>query len=141
MAACELWKRREEREGEQVCIASSRDLYNYFHPILCDSPVERCYVMLLNRMNRVIDHVLIGTGGLTATVVDVRLVIREALMKRATAIAVCHNHPSGNVRPSSEDDRLTANLADACKLMNIRMLDHIVITDGEYYSYNDEGRL
>ena len=141
MAACELWKRREEREGEQMCIASSRDLYNYFHPILCDSPVERCYVMLLNRMNRVIDHVLIGTGGLTATVVDVRLVIREALMKRATAIAVCHNHPSGNVRPSREDDRLTANLADACKLMNIRMLDHIVITDGEYYSYNDEGRL
>jgi DNA repair protein RadC len=141
MAACELWKRREEREGEQVCIASSRDLYNYFHPILCDSPVERCYVMLLNRMNRVVDHVLIGTGGLTATVVDIRLVMREALMKRATAIALCHNHPSGNVRPSREDDKLTENLGQACKVMNIRMLDHIVLADGAYYSYNDEGRL
>ena len=141
VAACELWKRREEREGEQVCIASSRDLYNYFHPILCDSPVERCYVMLLNRMNRVIDHVLIGTGGLTATVVDIRLVIREALMKRATTIALCHNHPSGNIKPSREDDKLTENLCQACKVMNIRMLDHIVLTDGAYYSYNDEARL
>lgn len=141
MAACELWKRREEREGKQVCIASSRDLYNYFHPILCDSPVERCYVMLLNRMNRVIDHVLIGSGGLTATVVDIRLVIREALMKRATTIALCHNHPSGNIKPSREDDKLTENLCQACKVMNIRMLDHIVLTDGAYYSYNDEARL
>ena len=141
VAACELWKRREEREGEQVCIASSRDVYNYFHPILCDSPVERCYVMLLNRMNRVIDHVLIGTGGLTATVVDIRLVIREALMKRATTIALCHNHPSGNIKPSREDDKLTENLCQACKVMNIRMLDHIVLTDGAYYSYNDEARL
>lgn len=141
MAACELWKRREERESEQVCIASSRDLYNYFHPILCDSPVERCYVMLLNRMNRVIDHVLIGSGGLTATVVDIRLVIREALMKRATTIALCHNHPSGNIKPSREDDKLTENLCQACKVMNIRMLDHIVLTDGAYYSYNDEARL
>ena len=141
MAACELWKRRENSEGEQVCIASSRDLYNFFHPILCDSPVEHCYVMLLNRMNRVVDHVLIGTGGLTATVVDIRLVMREALMKRATAIALCHNHPSGNVRPSREDDKLTENLGQACKVMNIRMLDHIVLADGAYYSYNDEGRL
>ena len=141
MAACELWKRREEREGEQVCIASSRDLYNYFHPILCDSPVERCYVMLLNRMNRVIDHVLIGSGGLTATVVDIRLVMREALMKRATTIALCHNHPSGNIKPSREDDKLTENLCQACKVMNIRMLDHIVLTDGAYFSYNDEARL
>lgn len=141
MAACELWKRREGSESEQVCITSSRDLYNYFHPILCDSPVERCYVMLLNRMNRVIDHVLIGTGGLTATVVDIRLVMREALMKRATTIALCHNHPSGNIKPSREDDKLTENLCQACKVMNIRMLDHIVLTDGAYYSYNDEARL
>ncbi len=141
VAACELWKRRENDEGELLCITSSRDIYNYFHPILCDSPVERCYVMLLNRMNRVIDHVLIGSGGFTATVVDIRLVMRETLMKRATTIALCHNHPSGNIRPSCEDDKLTENLCQACRVMNIRMLDHIVLTDGAYYSYNDEGRL
>lgn len=141
MAACELWKRREESGDEQRCIASSCDLYRYFHPILCDSPVERCYVLLMNRMNRVIDHVLIGTGGFTATVVDIRLVIREALMKRATTIALCHNHPSGNTKPSADDNKLTQNLLQACKVMNIRLLDHIVLTDGAYYSYNDEGCL
>ena len=141
VAACELWKRREEKPGEQPCITSSLDLYRYFHPILCDSPVERCYVLLLNNKNRVIDHVLIGTGGFTATVVDIRLVIREALMKRATTIALCHNHPSGSIKPSREDDKLTENLSQACRVMNIRMLDHIVITDGAYFSYNDEARL
>ena len=141
VAACELWKRREEKTGEQPCITSSLDLYRYFHPVLCDSPVERCYVLLLNSKNRVIDHVLIGSGGFTATVVDIRLVIREALMKRATTIALCHNHPSGNTKPSREDDRLTENLAQACKVMNIRLLDHLVITDGAYFSYNDEARL
>lgn len=141
VAACELWKRREGKENEQPCISSSRDMYNYFHPILCDSPVERCYVLLLNRMNRVLDHVLIGTGGLTATLVDIRLVMREALMKRATTIALCHNHPSGNTKPSRDDDKLTENLSQACKVMNIRLLDHIIVTDGAYYSYNDEARL
>ena len=98
-------------------------------------------MLLLNNMNRVIDDVMIGSGGLTATVVDVRLIIREALLKRATAIAVCHNHPSGSTKPSREDDTLTANLVAACKVMNIRMLDHIIITDTDYYSYNDEGRM
>ena len=141
VAACELWKRREEKTGEQPCITSSLDLYRYFHPVLCDSPVERCYVLLLNSKNRVIDHVLIGTGGFTATVVDIRLVIREALMKRATTRALCHNHPSGSTKPSREDDKLTENLAQACKVMNIRLLDHLVITDGAYFSYNDEARL
>ena len=142
MAACELWKRRENDGAmEQRCITSSKDLYRYFHPILCDSPVERCYALLLNRMNRVIDHVLIGTGGFTATVVDIRLVIREALLKRATTIALCHNHPSGNIRPSADDNKLTQNLSQACKVMNIRLLDHIVLADGAYYSYNDEGCL
>ena len=142
VAACELWKRRASDERtEAIRITSSKDIYGYFHPILCDSPVERCYVLLMNNMHRVIDHVLIGSGGLTATVVDVRLVMREALMKRATAIALCHNHPSGNIKPSREDDKLTENLSQACKVMNIRMLDHIVLADGKYYSYNDEARL
>ena len=141
MAACELWKRRagEELAGP-VSIKSSKDLYEYFHPILCDCSIERCYVLLMNTRNRVIDHILIGSGGFTSTAVDIRVVIREALMKRATAIALCHNHPSGNVTPSRDDDNLTRNLQEACKVMNIRLLDHIVITDGAYYSYNDELR-
>ena len=142
VAACELWKRRAADERpEQLRITSSKDLYGYFHPILCDSNVEQCYVLLLNNMNRVIEHVCIGVGGLSATVVDIRLVMREALMKRATNIALCHNHPSGSLRPSGEDDKLTGNLSAACRVMNVRFLDHIIVTDGAYYSYNDEGRL
>jgi DNA repair protein RadC len=141
VAACELWKRRGDEKNESRRILSSRDMYEYFYPVLCDSPVERCYVLLLNNMNRVIDHSLIGCGGFTATAVDIRLVIREALLQRATTIALCHNHPSGNIKPSRDDDKLTDNLSQACKVMNIRMLDHIVLTDGAYYSYNDEGRL
>ncbi len=142
MAACELWKRRSDNDGEApVYIYSSHDLYNFFHPLLCDSPVERCYVLLLNNSNRVIDHTLIGSGGFTATYVDIRMVVREALVKRATAIAICHNHPSGNIKPSREDDKLTDSIAQACRLMNIRLLDHIVLTDGSYYSYSDEDRI
>ena len=142
MAACELWKRRAADERPELLrITSSKDLYGYFHPILCDSNVEKCYVLLLNNMNRVIEHVQIGVGGLSSTVVDVRLVMREALMKRATTIALCHNHPSGSLNPSREDDKLTANISAACRVMNIRFLDHIIVTDGAYYSYNDEARI
>lgn len=141
-AVCELWKRRaKDDRNAKARVLSSKALFEYFHPLVCDSPIECCYALLLNNMNRVIDHVQIGAGGLTATVVDVRLVMREALLKRATAVALCHNHPSGSIVPSREDDRLTTNLAEACKVMNIRMLDHIIIADSAYYSYNDEGRI
>jgi DNA repair protein RadC len=140
VAACELWKRRE---GDDISrtkyIKSSIDLFNYFHPMLCDINIEQCHVLMLNSKNGVIDSTLIGSGGLTATTVDIRLVMREALMKRATAIALCHNHPSGNTSPSREDNDLTKNLRDACKVMNIRFLDHIIVAGDRYYSYNDEG--
>ncbi len=140
VAACELWKRRE---GDDISrtkyIKSSIDLFNYFHPMLCDINIEQCHVLMLNSKNGVIDSALIGSGGLTATTVDIRLVMREALMKRATAIALCHNHPSGNTSPSREDNDLTKNLREACKVMNIRFLDHIIVAGDRYYSYNDEG--
>lgn len=142
VAACELWKRRQSDERDRAQrILSSRHLFEYFHPLMCDNTIEECYVLLLNQMNRVIDHVRIGSGGLTSTLVDIRVVLREALMKRATGIALCHNHPSGSVRPSSADDKITADLTQACKVMNIRMLDHIVLAGTAYYSYADEGRL
>lgn len=139
LAACELWKRREGDDISRVKhIKSSMDLFNYFHPTMCDLNVEQCHVLLLNNRNGVIDSAMIGSGGLTATMVDIRLVMREAIMKRATAIALCHNHPSGNVQPSKDDNELTKNLRDACKVMNIRFLDHIIIAGDRYYSYNDE---
>ena len=142
VAACELWKRRQGDEQERVQrIQSSQAIYDYFYPIMCDLNVEECHVLLLNNMHRVIDCVRIGSGGFTATLVDIRIVLREALLKRATSIALCHNHPSGNPRPSAEDDRITRSLQEACKIMNIRLVDHIVFASGNYYSYFDEGRL
>lgn len=142
MAACELGHRRKLAEVEErLVVRTARDLYNHFHPKLADQPVEEFWVMLLNNACRVIDSRCVATGGITEVTVDVRLVLREAILGRATAIVLCHNHPSGNVRPSRQDDQLTDRLRQACDLMNIRLMDHIVLTDGRFYSYADEGRL
>lgn len=142
MAACELGKRRKlEEVEERTLIRHSRDIYDYFHPRLCDLPVEECWVMLLNTAGKVIDSQRLSMGGLSSTVVDVRLVMREAIVRRAASIVLCHNHPSGSVRPSREDDRLTDQVAQAGNLMNIRLIDHLILTDGNYYSYADEGRM
>lgn len=142
MAACELGRRRKLAEVEdRLVVRTSRDVYNYFHPKLADQPVEELWVMLLNNACKLIDVRRVATGGITEVVADVRLVLREAIMGRATAIALCHNHPSGSVRPSHHDDMLTDRLRQACELMNIRLTDHIVLTDGRFYSYADEGRI
>ncbi len=142
MAACELGKRRQsESVEERKRISSARDIYDYFHPRMRDLPNEECHVLLLNQALHIIGSKCVGRGGITATVVDIRLVLREALLARATQIALCHNHPSGSVRPSQDDDNLTARLKQAAEAMDIRLIDHIVLTDGRYFSYSDEGRL
>lgn len=142
IAACELWKRRKADDIEEnMKIRCSQDIYDYFYPHMCDLAVEQCYVLLLNNSHRVIDRVMVGSGGYTGTTVDIRCIMREALLKRATAIALCHNHPSGSLRPSKEDDKLTKSVAAACEVMNIRLLDHIIFTDRRYFSYKDEGHL
>lgn len=142
LAASELGKRRkDEGPSERLRVRCSQDTFLYFHPLMCDLPVEECWVMLLNQASRLIDALRISQGGLASTQVDVRCILREALLKRATALVLCHNHPSGNTRPSADDDRLTQALSQAAKVMNIRMLDHLIVSDGGYYSYADEGRL
>lgn len=142
LAASELGKRRtEEPVAERACIRSAETVYRLFHPQMCDLPVEECWVLLLNQASKVIDKVRISRGGIASTQVDVRCVLREALLKKAVSIIICHNHPSGNIRPSRDDDALTQAIAVAGKTMNIRLLDHVIITDGSYYSYADEGRI
>ena len=142
IAACELWKRRKEDDREDhLIVRTSQDVYDYFYPLLCDLTIEECHVLLLNNMNRVIDSVKVGSGGYTGTMVDIRYVLREVLMKRATGMILCHNHPSGSLKPSKEDDKLTQSIASACQIMNIRFLDHIIFTDRRFFSYKDEGRL
>lgn len=142
LAASELGKRRkEERVEERPSIFSSKDVYECFYPIMCDLPTEECWVLLLNQASKLIDKVRISSGGLAATAVDVRCVLREALLKRASAIALCHNHPSGSIRPSREDDCLTDQVDKSSQCMNIRLVDHVIFTDGAFYSYADEGRI
>ena len=142
LAASELGKRRKE-EGveERRNILSSKDVYECLYPLMCDLPTEECWVLLLNQASKLIDKVKISAGGLSATAVDVRCILREALLKRASAIALCHNHPSGSIRPSREDDLLTKQVAQASECMNIRFIDHVILTDGAFYSYADEGRI
>ena len=142
MAACELGRRRMEEDAVELpSIRSSVDLYHYFLPQMQDLFHEECYVLLMNQACRILDKVLVSKGGLTETAVDIRLILREALLRRAPVIALCHNHPSGQVRPSMEDDRLTDRLQKACRMMNIRLLDHIIVAEGGFYSYCEEGKL
>lgn len=103
---------------------------------------ETFNVLLLNNANKIIGYTTISDGGLTSTIVDVRVIIQTALVCNATSIIITHNHPSGNPRPSGQDDSLTKKIKAACKLMDIRLLDHIIVTPYDsFYSYCNEGRL
>jgi DNA repair protein RadC len=142
MAALELGKRRKQQEHtERTTIHWSKDIYEIFHPILCDLPQEEFWVLLMNHAARVINKVRISRGGIDQTTADVRSILREALLQRATQIALIHNHPSGNPQPSMEDQKLTQFVQKGAQTMNIRLTDHVIITDGKYYSFIDEGIL
>ncbi|WP_418698740.1 RadC family protein [Bacteroides sp.] len=142
MAALELGKRRSLQERpERAVIRSSQDIYDLLHPLLCDLAQEEFWVLLMNQAARVIDKVRISRGGIDQTTADVRSILREALLQRATQISLIHNHPSGNPRPSTEDRRLTELVNKAAQTMNIRLTDHVIISDGKYYSFSDEGLL
>ena len=142
MAALELGKRRKRQEyPERVVVRSSNDIYEIFHPLLCDLTIEEFWVLLLNQASRVIDKVRISRGGIDQTSADVRSILREALLQRATQIALIHNHPSGNPQPSTNDRQLTQLILKGAQTMNIRLIDHVIVTDGRYYSFTDEGVL
>ena len=103
---------------------------------------ETFKVLLLNNANKIIGYTTISEGGLTSTIVDVRVIMQTALVSNATSIIITHNHPSGNPRPSIHDDNLTKKIKSACELMDIRLLDHIIVTPYDsFYSYCNEGRL
>jgi DNA repair protein RadC len=140
LAACELGKRRQmESPEERPDVGTATLIYNHMHPMLQDLDVEEFWVLLMNQNHRLIKKQRIGRGGISEVLVDIRVIIKEAIMANATILAVCHNHPSGNLHPSKMDNDLTTSLVKACKLMNIRFLDHVIITDGAYYSYHEEG--
>ena len=141
LAACELGKRRQmESPEERPDLSSATRIYNLMRPVMQDLDVEEFWVLLLNQHYRLIKRVRISHGGITETAVDIRIIIREAVMANSTIMAVCHNHPSGNLTPSRADEELTRTIRNACELMRIHFLDHVIITDGEYYSFHEAGK-
>ena len=142
LAACELGKRRQAEGVEPRPRLDSADaIYSHMHTKMQDLDVEEAWVLLKNQNFRLIKEECISHGGISETAVDIRIIIREAILHNATVIALCHNHPSNNTTPSADDDRLTQRLKKACETMRIHMADHIIVTDGRYYSYCEEGRL
>ncbi len=142
LAACELGKRRQaEQAEERAKINSALAIYNVMLPKMQDLDVEEAWILLLNQNYKLIHKERVSRGGITGVSVDVRIIMREALLHNATVIAFCHNHPSGGLHPSREDDSLTQSIRKACELMRLHFLDHVIITDGAYYSYHEQGRL
>ena len=142
LAACELGKRRQmETPEERPDLGTATLIYNHMHPVLQDEDVEEFWILLMNQNHRLIKKIRIARGGISEVSVDVRIIIREAVLVNATMMAVCHNHPSGSLRPSSMDNDLTYAIQKACSLMRIKFLDHVIITDGAYYSYHEKGRI
>lgn len=142
LAACELGKRRHATPAAaRPDLGSASAAYDYMLPKMQDLDVEEAWVLLMNQRFHLVKAVRLSHGGLSETAVDVRIVMREAILAGATVLTLCHNHPSGNCRPSGDDDRLTQKIRKACETMRIYMADHIIVTDGCYYSYAEEGRL
>ena len=141
-AALELGNRRKTNEvRERARITQSRDLFELFEPILLDLKHEEFWVALLNGANKVLDVKRLTQGGTRQTVVDIPMILKMSLEKSAPAIAVAHNHPSGQDNPSREDDAITQRIKKGCEAIDIRLLDHIIIAGGKYYSFADEGKI
>lgn len=142
LAACELGKRRQaEQAEERPDLGTATRLYNHMHAVMQDLDVEEFWALYLNQNHRLIKKVRIAHGGITEVSVDVRIIMREAVLSNATILAVCHNHPSGNISPSRQDDNLTQAIRRACDVMRIHFMDHVIVTDGNYFSYHESGRI
>lgn len=142
LAALELGRRRKISEIlTKNKITQSKDVFEFFQPIIGDLPHEEFWILLLNRSNKIIEKKKISQGGVSGTVIDVKIILKYAIEKLASSIILCHNHPSGNKNPSNADDSITLKLKSASELLDIQILDHIIVADVEYYSYTDEGKL
>lgn len=142
MAAFELGRRRQVADiipGSSI--GSSREAVRMFQSKMCDLHYEEFWVLLLNRANKMINLCKVSQGGVSATVIDNRLILRKALECLASGIILCHNHPSGNVQPSESDVSITKKLKMAALLIDINVLDHLIIAPGNSFSFADEGIL
>ena len=132
---------KKQKSSDRVKVTSSKDVYNVFKRIWSSQMQtrEEMYVLFLNRNNKVLGYHTLSFGGITSTVADIRLLFAVALKSLSVGIILCHNHPSGNLKPSASDIQLTTKIKDAGKMMDIVLLDHLIITSEGYYSFVDEG--
>lgn len=141
-AVMELIRRyNAEEPAELPQIRTSQELYSLIKPRIAHLPHEEVWVVILNRQNRACKLFQASKGGWASSLFDVKVIIKEALLENASAIALCHNHPSGNMTPSVQDDNITRRCAEACKVMDLKLIDHIIVSPHAYYSYCDKGRL
>jgi DNA repair protein RadC len=139
VAALELGRRRKVADNlNEIKITGSADVFTMMHPILSDLAYEEFWVIFLNRSNKVISKRKISQGGITGTVTDIRLILKNALESLATSLILCHNHPSGNLQPSEADISITRRLKESSTLMDIALLDHLIIAGKTYFSFSDE---
>lgn len=142
IAALELGRRRKETKTlERPQITSSKDVFQIMSPVYADLNHEEFWIVLLNTANRVIGKHKLSKGGRAGTVVDVKILFEEVLSYKATSVILTHNHPSGNLKPSEQDRALTKRISEAGKLLDIKILDHLIFSDSAYYSFSDEGEL
>lgn len=141
-AALELGRRRRVEDALQLeKIESSRSVFNLMQPILGDLPHEEFWILYLNNSNKVLHKSQLSKGGITGTLVDVRLVLKNALEVGATALILCHNHPSGTLKPSQADRDITQKLKAAAESLDIKVLDHLIVTEKAYFSFADDNLL
>ena len=142
LAAVELGRRRQTATPElHPDMSTATRIYNYMLPKMQDLATEEFHILLMNQNYRLVKSVKISQGGITETSADIRVMMREAVLCNATILAACHNHPSGSLSPSRADDELTRAIKEACRLMRIHFLDHVIVTDGAFYSYHEQGKI
>ena len=139
-AALELGRRRQAAASlEKTMVKTSSDIASYLQTKLKDFRHEVFAVLYLNRANKINHFEIISEGGITGTVADPRIILRKALEEDAVNLILCHNHPSGSLKPSRADEQLTTKIKEAARFLDITVLDHIIVSDDGYYSFADEG--
>lgn len=142
IAACQLANQRlKEDLPQRMHVSSSADIFEYFRPRMQDLTIEECHLLLLGPGMLVKDSVLLSRGGIAGASVDVRCLLRHAILGQAVSVVLCHNHPSGRTNPSREDDLLTRKAAEACDAVGIRFIDHVIFAGNNYFSYKESGKL
>jgi len=142
LAALELGRRRQATLAlDKPVVTSSRDIAQYLQALLRDLTYEVFAVVFLNRANRINHYEVISEGGITGTIADPRVILKKALQEDAVSLILCHNHPSGSLKPSRADEDLTVKIREAAKYLDITVLDHIIVSEAGYFSFADNGML